>query len=245
MKWAYKSVDLMVDIGPDMRERLQQYCKGASYATLTPWALVEPEQPKRVNLGVRSKLFGEDAVLTLLYSGNIGRAHSFRMFLELARLLRRENPKIVFCFACRGNRANELKYSITSEDTNIRLAGFADEDELQERLISADIHLLSLRDEWQGIVVPSKFFGSLAVGKPLLFAGPDNSAIARWIREFDVGMILNLKNKEEVANILLKYAEDNQQLQAQQERAIRVYHKRFSKKCIMDQWNQLLRQNIT
>jgi glycosyltransferase involved in cell wall biosynthesis len=245
MKWAYKSVDLMVDIGPDMRERLQQYRKEACYATLTPWALVEPEQSRKVNFEVRSKLFGEDAVLTLLYSGNLGKAHSFKPFLELARFLRRKNPKIVFCFACRGNRTNEFKYAVTPEDTNIRFAGFADENELHERLTSADIHLLSLRSEWQGIVVPSKFFGSLAVGKPLLFAGPDNSAIARWIREFDVGMILNLENKEEVANILLKYAEDNQQLQAQQEKAFRVYQEKFSKKYIMDQWNQLLRQHIT
>ena len=245
MKWVYKSVDLMVDIGPDMRERLQQYRRETSYATLTPWALVEPEQPQEVNLGVRSKLFGEDAVLTLLYSGNLGKAHSFEPFLELARLLREKNPRIVFCFACRGNRTDELKSAVTLEDINIHLADFADENKLRERLSSADIHLLSLREGWQGIVIPSKFFGSLAIGKPVLFAGPQNSAIARWIREFDVGMILNLENKEEITNLLLKYAEDNQQLQAQQERAFRVYHETFSKKYIMDHWDRLLRQQIT
>ncbi len=53
-------------------------------------------------------MFG-DADLTLLYSGNMGKAHDFMPFLHLARMLNRINPKIIFCFACRGNRMAELK----------------------------------------------------------------------------------------------------------------------------------------
>ena len=153
----------------------------------------------RLTLQRGVRLFG-DASLALLYSGNMGKAHDFMPFLHLARVLNRINPKIVFCFACRGNRLDELKAAITSRDTNVRLAPFAEESELEKRLNAADIHLLSLRPEWQGIVMPSKFFGSLAVGKPVIYAGPEFSSIAGWVREFDVGFVLTEENFKTVVH---------------------------------------------
>ena len=38
--------------------------------------------------------------------------------------------------------------------------------------------------------MPSKFFASLAVGRPVLYAGPAESEIARWIAEHDLGLHL-------------------------------------------------------
>ena len=76
----------------------------------------------------------------------------------------------------------------------MRFAGFAPESELEKRLAAADIHLVSLRPEWTGVVVPSKFFGSLAAGRPVVFAGGPDSAIARWIHEFGVGWVLTTDN---------------------------------------------------
>lgn len=80
---------------------------------------------------------------------------------------------------------------LTKEDTNIRLAGFATEAELERRLAAADIHLISLRRGWEGIVVPSKFFGALAIGRPVLFSGPEESCIARWIADEKLGCVLD------------------------------------------------------
>src|SRR5205823_4420543 len=65
------------------------------------------------------------------------------------------------CFAVRGNRADELRKAVRPDDANVTFAGFAPESELEKRLAAADVHLVSLRPEWTGVVVPSKFFGSL------------------------------------------------------------------------------------
>jgi glycosyltransferase involved in cell wall biosynthesis len=155
-------------------------------------------------------------------------------------MLNRINPKIVFCFACRGNRVSELKAAITSRDTNVRLAPFADESELEKRLNAADIHLLSLRPEWQGIVVPSKFFGSLAVGKPVIYAGPEFSSIAGWVREFDVGLVLTGENFKTVVEQLLKISQNPVVLKSWQKNAMQTYRSHFSKKIVMDGWNSTL-----
>ena len=240
---AYRSVDLMVDLGLCMRARLDAHNHQAKRETLTPWALVEAEKPAPPDLAIRHEMFG-DASLALLYSGNMGKAHDFMPFLHLARVLNRIDPKITFCFACRGNRVGELKQAITSRDTNVRLASFADESELEKRLNAADIHLLSLRPEWQGVVVPSKFFGSLAVGKPVIYAGPDFSSIAGWVREFDVGLVLTEDSFKTVVQELLKISQNPDVLRSWQQNALQTYGNHFSKKIVMDAWNSALHEAL-
>lgn len=239
MGWAYRSVDLMVDIGACMRKRLNAYHHNAHCATLIPWALVEPDYMQKPDEVIRSELF-KGARLALLYSGNLGKAHDFSPFLQLARRLRRENSKIAFCFACRGNRAEELKKAVRADDHNISFAPFVKESELERKLTCADIHLLSLRPEWEGIVVPSKFFGSLAVGRPILYAGPEGSAIADWIREYNIGLILTKDNMEEVAKKLLQIANEPGPLGIWQENAFQAY-KHFSRTTVINRWDELLR----
>jgi len=243
VKRTYQSVDLMVDIGPCMRRRLNQYNHNARCETLTPWALLEPRAPERPDPAARQALFG-DASLALLYSGNMGKAHDFVPFLHLARVLRRIDPRIMFCFACRGNRLTELKEAITPQDENVRIADFADESELRKRLNAADIHLLSLRPEWTGVVVPSKFFGSLAVGKPVIYAGPEFSSIAGWIREFDVGLVMTQDNFRTVIEELLRISRSPDVLASWQRNAMQTYQDNFSKRIVMDAWNSVLRTEL-
>lgn len=181
---AYNRCDVIADIGPCMRSRLPT--SRASQVTLTPWALSEPEAPLPIDLEERFAVFG-DTPLAILYSGNFGEAHSYEGVLALARSMR---GQAVFAFSVRGNRVEDLRRSVTAEDTNIRFVEFADEAQLERRLACADIHLVTLKPGWEGIVVPSKFFGALAIGRPVLFDGPVDSAVSTWIRQYGVGVLL-------------------------------------------------------
>ena len=111
-------------------------------------------------------------------------------------------------------------------------------------MLAADIHILSLCPGWEGIAVPSKFFGSLAVGKPVLYAGPEKSSIANWIREYNVGLVLTETNMKSIAERLLELAENPDGLKTWQENAINAYEKYFSKKVVMDAWNSVLRDTM-
>jgi len=241
MKWGYAAYDALVDIGPRMQERLAAYGSGALQRTLVPWALVEPPAAAVADPRLRTELFPR-AKLALLYSGTMGRAHDHRAFLELARACRaRSGDDVAFCFSSRGNRQDELRAAVTPADTNVTLVPFADEAALQARLGAADLHLVSLQPEWAGIVVPSKFFGSLAVGRPVLYAGPGDSEIARWIASHDVGLTLGsgaLASVVERLHALIGRPDDLGRWQAN---AFAVYQRAFSKKVVNDRWDELLR----
>lgn len=233
---AYRCCDAIVDVGSCMRFRLDRYAGRAKRATILPWALAEPVAPLPVDSAERTTLFG-DAKLALLYSGNFGLAHECKNTLVLARKLRANGVKLIF--SARGNGLDELRAQIGPDDSNIGFVPFASESQREARLASADVHVVSLRKSWTGVVVPSKFFGALAAGRPVLFEGSEDSAIARWIREHRVGWVLG--DVERVAAELLALADSPGETDELRLRCHRVYQENFSRSRAIDQFDTLLR----
>lgn len=222
-------MEVVADHGPAWRS--------GRYATLVPWSLVEPADWSQPDPLVREELFGQ-CDLGLLYSGNMGRAHSFDSVLALARRLR--GDRIGFCFAGRGPRAPLVREAVTAADGNIHFAGFAQESELAPRLAAADIHLVTLRNSWTGMVVPSKFFGALACGRPVLFAGSPDSTIAHWIESFDVGWVLTEENIDDVAQQLRRFSDDPAAQGELRQRCFDTYHQQFSRRVQIDRWLEVV-----
>lgn len=241
---AYRCCDRIVDLGPCMKSLLtiavdSDPVKAASrLSTITPWALVEPMEIPEPNPKAQTELFGKNCSLSLLYSGNLGRAHSFQPFIDLAAQL--TDSQIQFCFAGRGPKFSEVSNASTKL-SNIRLAGFSEESKLAERLAAADIHLVSLQHNWTGCVVPSKFFGALSVGRPVLFSGSNDCSIAQWIIQHRVGWVINDEASIQlVANELRVLGNDPAQLLQLKQRCFDVYHRHFAKKLQLENWGMLL-----
>jgi hypothetical protein len=238
LKTVYRACDIIIDIGSCMRAKLRSYGGSASCVTLTPWALVEPTDALSTDFSERKKVFG-DVGLAILYSGNFGRAHCYDLFLDLARDLCQKDIK--FAFSIRGNCADKVKKAVTDNDRNIIFAPFAPIEQLQARLSAADIHLVSLKPEWTGTVVPSKFFGSLAAGRPIIFYGSSESAIAKWIEVYKVGWVLTKETMDSVVRELARLSNFPQELAELQAHSHQIYQEIFSKKHISDLWDKELR----
>jgi colanic acid biosynthesis glycosyl transferase WcaI len=244
MSAAYRRCDVVVDLGPCMRERLERYGGSPRRETLTPWALIEPEHPAEPDPAMRRELFG-DAKIGLLYAGSMSRSHDFESLLQLARACRaRAGDEIAMCFACTGTNLPRLEAAVRPDDTNVRFAPFTDEATLARRFEAADFHLGSLRPDFTGIVVPSKFFAALAVARPFIFAGRADAAIARWIVEHDVGFVLTPGAVEDVATRLVALKDDARGLRAGRANALDTYRRYFSKRLVNDRWAALLGEQL-
>jgi glycosyltransferase involved in cell wall biosynthesis len=248
LKAAYRRCDLVADLGPCMKACLTNYLGAQQSATTVPvWAIVEPSARVSADKSERRSLFGE-AKLALLYSGNFGKAHSYEEIFDVARAFSSSEAR--FVFSARGNRLGELIQAIKTGPKNVSLAEFATIEALEKRLTAADIHIVTLRSEWTGAVVPSKFFGAIAMGRPVLFIGSASSAIARWVKEFDIGWVLDtgqlLDNSYHVqigriVRELKELAEDRAQLEMLFNHCHGVYQANFSRSRILDQWHQELK----
>ncbi|MCX7804236.1 MAG: glycosyltransferase family 4 protein [Planctomycetota bacterium] len=240
LREAYACCDLVADLGPCMRARLERYGHPSLKVTLPPWAMHEPTAPAVADPETRRRLFG-DARLAVLYSGHLGRAHAFHNILALAREL--SGDGVEFRFAVRGPGEMEIR-AAAEGIPNVAPAEFAPKDRLPLQLGAADIHVASLKPGWEGLVVPSKFFGSLAAGRPVLFDGPPDSDIGRWISEHDVGWILTEDRIGETAARMRRLASDREALVPLQLRCFETYRGFFSKEKTVAQWDTLLRSLI-
>lgn len=236
LRYAYGRFDLMVDIGGCMRRRLARYGSPAAIQTIVPWALVEPEEPLPAAGQARHELFG-DSRLALLYSGNFGRAHSWEGIPELASALQPGGGRIVF--TVRGNAVPQLRQA--AEGSPLGFADFASADQLAARLSAADVHIVTLHEAWTGTVVPSKFFGALAIGRPVLFVGSADSAIAAWIRDFGVGWVLDPARVSEIAQELERWSRSAEAKARLFHHCHTVYRQEFSRSRSLERWDQAMR----
>lgn len=237
LKRSYLACDLVADIGECMRRMLLQYDPGISSVTLVPWALSEPDLPLPIPQEERNAVFGE-ARLALMYSGSFGRAHDYEDMLDLMRHLRGVSVKLAL--SVKGNREGPLRAAIGPEDANINFIPFAPANLLEQRLAIADIHIISLRKAWTGTVVPSKFFGALAAGRPVLFCGSRDSSLAEWIERFDLGWVMEPGNAAAVAERLRFLLRDDSCLQSMRERCFQVYRQHFSRSRTINEWDRRL-----
>jgi hypothetical protein len=238
MTSAYNRIDLLADIGDCMRRRLSAYSSQAVQSRVWPWALAEPATVPDIDQTHRKAVFGSTK-LAIMYSGNFGRAHSFSEVLTIARGMREVAAH--FSFGIRGNRVAEAQQAVTAEDSNISFAPFAPADQLEARLSAADIHVVSLRPEWTGTVVPSKFFGALAAGRPVLFIGSQESCIAQLIRSFGLGWICPPGGEYRVAQQLRELAIDPSPLRELNARCHRIYNEHFARETVLDSFDRDLR----
>ena len=238
LRGAYRRFDLIADIGECMRGLLQKYGSKARQLTITPWALTEPAEPAPIDLAERQELFGEVSI-GLLYSGTFGRAHSWHGVPELAEELRQAGGKIAF--SVQGNAVDELRHAVAASGAAISFHGFAPSHLLARRLCAADVHIVSLREEWTGTVVPSKFFGALAIGRPVLFLGSRGSAIARWIEEFNVGWVLDGSNNNAIVQKMVEELSAAEKKVLLFKRCHAAYFQSFSLAKGLERWDRGLR----
>jgi colanic acid biosynthesis glycosyl transferase WcaI len=238
MRCAYRRHDGIIDIGSCMREIIDSYQHGAGAYTVYPWALKEKDQVQEQNRQLRERVFGKTQ-LSLLYSGSFGQAHSYADIIDLSKHMPR--PECAINFAVRGNRVSELEREVSRREAPIKIEDFCAEDKLEETLGAADILIVSLKPGWEGVVVPSKFFGALALGRPVLFCGSEKSCIAKLIRAHGVGWVLNERSKGEVIAELRRVASTGSGASSYRERAFLTYQQHFSRKVGIAKFEAILR----
>ena len=77
-----------------------------------------------------------------------------------------------------------------------------------ESLGVADVHLISLRPELEGLIVPSKYYGIAAAGRPVIFIGAADGEIAQLLLSTGSGMVVAEGDGVGLARAVCAYAQD-------------------------------------
>ena len=212
---ALKGADKIVVVGRCMAQTLINQGIDPAHITFIPnwpdYELSKPVRPLAANDEPHqidgSKPFEhqikDGPKFRVLYAGNIGRAHPVDIILDAAAMLDDEHPEIEFAFVGDGPRFDYIaRERVRRGLNNIRLLPFQPQNRLREVMESGDIHLISVKDEALGMLVPCKLYSAFAVGRPSIFVGPVESEMGRVINDFRAGAVVSQHNAAELAHYI-------------------------------------------
>jgi colanic acid biosynthesis glycosyl transferase WcaI len=177
------------------------------------------------------------------YSGNLGRAHEFETVLAAAERLHSES-RIAFLMIGGGKRFAELSAEVQARGLAgaFRFLPYQARTLLSYSLGAADAHWVSLDPRLEGLMVPSKFYGIAAAGKPIIVIGDPNGELAQLVQRNDCGFAIAPGDSEALTAILRRLSETPQKVSEMGARARQMLDGHFTRRQGLARWRQLLDQ---
>jgi colanic acid biosynthesis glycosyl transferase WcaI len=174
-----RNSDGIITLGPCMRNRL--------LAHGLPKHLVHLAENWADGSVISPQPFRSWERLNVLYSGNFGLSHDVET-ITAAIFHFKNDSRFVFTFAGGGVQRDRLeRWCQTAGISNVRFLPYCTREQMGHHLAQAHIGLVTQRPACVGTVVPSKVYGLMASGRPILFIGSRRATPAILIRRFGCG----------------------------------------------------------
>lgn len=171
------------------------------------------------------------------YSGNLGRAHEFDTVAGAMKQL----PNVKFVIIGGGAQLDRVRQQ-TGSLPNVQFRPYQPRELLSESLSAGDVHLVSLHPSLEGLIVPSKFYGVLAVARPVIYIGSSSGDLARLIVEHDLGYVVEPGDADALARAIATLAGDRAQARAMGLRGRALYESRFAPAIAFAEWERILEE---
>jgi colanic acid biosynthesis glycosyl transferase WcaI len=181
-RWALCRATRVIVLGEDMRARI--ISKGVDpkrVAIVRDGADIiraessPPPLDPEVILAIRG-----DYRFVFLHAGNLGFYGAWETLIEAAKLLEKSDRGLGLVFVGEGAERDRLK-TLAADCKSVRFLSYFPASKIPSVLAAGDVHVITVKRGLEGVVVPSKLYGILAAGKPILAvaeAESDVSAIA-------------------------------------------------------------------
>jgi glycosyltransferase involved in cell wall biosynthesis len=232
---ALRRHDDVVVPGRCMREELIRLGVSARRIEVIPnWSPVG--RAADADVAAMRRRLGWDGKFAVVYSGNFGLAHDFDPVIDAVRKL--AGGRMVFVFAGDGPRLGELRSALGGA-AHVQFLPSQAPGDLAAFLGAADVHLVTVRREAGGLVVPSKAYGILEAGRPLVYIGGDGDEIARVLRETGAGIVVRNDDAVGLCAVLSGLAGDADRVRRMGEAASAVARE-FTRAKAVRKWKDLL-----
>ena len=229
-KFSCRHSDLVVTVGRDLVETLRNRFKNRNipkYTMINNWIdekAVYPLPDDNEHVLAFKKKYGLDDKFVIMYSGNIGLYYDLENLVKTLKQFRKgytqngtyeEGPKtadgreVVFAFVGAGSVLDKLvMYTQKHHFENVVYIPYQDKSDLIFSLNAGDVHLCVNAKGIKGVSCPSKAYGIMGVGKPIIGVLEEGSEVRMLIDEIGCGKCCAPGNYEEVANIIHWYIDN-------------------------------------
>jgi glycosyltransferase involved in cell wall biosynthesis len=227
-------------LGERMAQHIRQYVDASRIVVTANWADGALITPRSIRDSELRRRLGLEGSFVVGYSGNLGRAHEFATVLDAARRLQWES-NIVFLFVGGGARFDQLRREVEqSVLQNFRFLPYQPRAGLADSLAAADVHLACLLPALEGLIVPSKAYGILAAGRPLIAIGDPTGELATLVNTHSCGMAVECDDGAALAAEILRLEGDRAACERMGKAARIAFEQHYSLESASLRWHRLL-----
>jgi colanic acid biosynthesis glycosyl transferase WcaI len=177
--------------------------------------------------------------LTVGYSGNLGRAHPVEGLLELAGLA--IDPGLRFVITGGGANYERLRAHVQGLGRpNWSFQPYQPRAQLGALLRRPDLHLVILDPRVERLIFPSKLYGILSAGRPILHLGDTSGEVARLVKRYGCGWSLPADSGKAILDLLQQLRADPTKVEEAGRRAREAYERHHSAAAALQRWDELL-----
>ena len=198
-----RRADRVVAIGHTMKLRLEEKGAPAERIEVIPNWVDTTELVPQPRYNAWSTEQGLDGAFVVMHSGNVGHAQDLDTLVRAATFLRDLDRLriVVIGFGARHGELTALAERLEVTDA-IRFLGYQPRRRLSLSLATADLHYVGLARGLSGFVVPSRVYGILAVGRPVLVSADAESETVGLVEEAGCGLVVPPGRPELVAGAI-------------------------------------------
>lgn len=230
---VYRYAARVVTIGRHMAQTLQQYMPGESCApaidVIPAWVDTERFVPCDKRSNPFAMQTGQQDKLTVLHSGNLGLSHDISLLIDAAIRLQHDR-RLHFLIIGEGpSKADLMRRVQAARIANVTFLPYQPEDALPYSLAVADVAVVSIRRQVEGLMMPSKAYYAMAVGSALIGISRAPNDLAALIEESGCGVNVEPDDADGLVVALRRLASDVEYRTACQQAARKVAVERFSR----------------
>lgn len=228
-KFSCKHSDLVITVGRDLVETLRNRFKNKKvpkHTMINNWIdekEIYPLPPDNEKVVEFKKKYGLENKFVIMYSGNIGLYYDLEKLFKVIKQFRKgytltgqyesgmktaDGREVVFAFVGAGSVRDKLvEYTERHHFENVIFIPYQDKENLIYSLNAGDVHWCINSKGIKGASCPSKAYGIMAAGKPILGVLEEGSEIRWLVEESGCGKCCEPGDYVEVAGLIRWYIE--------------------------------------
>jgi glycosyltransferase involved in cell wall biosynthesis len=242
VKLSFKYADEIIVLSNQMKEMVSKKISGKNNKIhiVHNWADAKRIFPVSRENNVLIEELGLRGKKIVMYSGNLGRYQPLEVMIEAANELKRRKD-INFVFAGNGGKKERIQAMAASMDLeNVIFIPFQSLKRLAESLSMADVSLLGIYPKNEGVIMPSKLYGLLAIGKPIICVSDPTSEVVEILTKSDAGIHSAIDDPIELAQKIVGLIDNPEKARKMGLNGRTYFFKHYERKNITKKWKEIL-----
>jgi glycosyltransferase involved in cell wall biosynthesis len=207
-----------------------------------PWA-DDPNAPLEISSEQARCENGLREKFTIAYRGYAGEWHDFDPILEaVPKLINKYTLQFLFAGVGPGIDQVALKKAKNGWEA-VQIKGWVPRAELGSLPQCADLHLVSLKKSMLGTCVPSKTYGALAYGRPVIFIGPKECQAAQDVLEANAGRVV--ENADKLVDAVEEFLANREKLEICSRNARKAFLEKHCAHPVFKKWDNLIDESFS